>query len=646
MITFSNGGRLVQDISELPDLKPETLYLDVETDNIVGKKDVIANPFKEDRIAGIAVTADNHAGSWYIPIRHEHAHWNLPLPNVQRWLKDQVGTCKRWINHNVKFDAHFCAADGAMFNGELICTLTLAKIIDSDRVLKGGYGLDAVSADWLDEDISPFDQRIQAYLACLKGPKRYSRVPADIMGEYACQDVITNRKLFANLLRRRDDQTKGVWDTEIKLTPVLFDMEREGMRVNLQELMIQEYMIMNELTQIEEIIHKMTGLIINPANNDDCYELLCVKHQLPVLAYTEEDGNNPSFDKDALKSYLSYPTVAESPDLTQIIKLMLHYRKRNTLLTFFVRPYQMHQVNGVMHPQYNQAVRTARLSCKQPNAQQLSPAAKALVHPDEGGAFLSVDYSQIEFRLIVHYIKDVEAIRAYQENPDTDFHQWVADMCVIPRKPAKNVNFCIAFGGGKNRVISMLASNMDLVGKLGDQVERLIEEGKVQASQRKLVFEGLCQARGKEVFDAYHDTLPGLRVCTRKAYISAKSRGHVFNGYGRQRHLPDKAAWRAFNAVVQSTAADLMKERTVAIAPRYNKTIRDWGITIRASVHDETKFHGEREAMRDPRVVSYIVNTLEDTAVKFRVPIRATAGWSDKDWATASGDSGKLAITR
>lgn len=658
MITFSNGGRLVQSLSELPNLVgANELFLDTEWNNVVHKKQSV-NFYKYDRVCGISVTTDTQEGAWYVPIRHvepgdqgdprhddayANVAGNLPVDNVLSWANDIVRSCKRWINHNIKGDMHGMWLDGVEFNSEVVCTLTLSKIIDSDRTFKGGYGLDALSTEWLDENIAGYNQRIQAYLDNLKGARRYSRVPVDIMGEYACQDVITNRRLWANIQRRLPEQCKGVWDTEIKMTPVLWDMEHLGLRVDPQELQIKEYSILWELTQIEAELHKLCDMPVDPSSSASCYEVLCGKYNLPVLSYTEEgldeDGEpagNPSFDKDAMASYLLYPAVAEDPKLTHIVKQIQYYKKRNTLLTFFVRPYQEHHVNGVMHPDYNQAVRTARLSCKRPNAQQLSKEAKELVHPEPGCAFLDADYSQVEFRLMAHYLNDHEVVRAYNDNPDTDFHEWVAKMTGMPRRPAKNVNFCIGFGGGKKKVINMIATNMDVVGNLGADVQLMIDQGQIKPDQRKLVFEMLCQRRGEELYAKYHEMLPSLRECTRRAALRTKTTGYVFNAYGRWRRLPEKAAFRSFNAIIQSTAADLMKERTIALSPRYNSMTRQLGIDLRASVHDATLSHGDKDMMRDPAVIKHIITTLEDTTIKFRVPIRASCNYSQKDWRSAA----------
>lgn len=127
------------------------------------------------------------------------------------------------------------------------------------------------------------------------------------------------------------------------------------------------------------------------------------------------------------------------------------------------------------------------MSCKRPNAQQLSKAAKKLIWPDEGMELLSCDYSQVEFRIIVHILRDPECIAAYAKDPDTDFHSWVAEMCHIARDPAKNVNFAIGYGASKRKVTTMLAGNMDLMGELGGEVDRMIAEGHIEEGRRKYV---------------------------------------------------------------------------------------------------------------------------------------------------------------
>jgi len=638
MLKFDNGGQLVEDVCELPRLtNAKNLYCDFETTSFDPKQEAF-KPYHGHRIAGICITADDLKPAWYIPIRCNHEKWNLPLKPVLKWLDKTINSCEDWVNQSVKFDAHFAKQDDIDFNCRLVDTMVLAKLIQSDRY---SYGLSALSFEWLEEDISPLEKRLKAYLSGCKS-KDYGDVPGDIIGEYGCQDVFTARKLYKYALRRRQDQVKDVWETEIKLTPVLFDMEVTGLRVDPQELAKKQLTVLYQLSLLEEELHTLTEFPIRPHTNEDCYEVMCNKYGLPVLGRT--DKGDPSFDKDTLTSYRAHPLVSESENLTTIVKKIQRYRKLHTLHNFFIAPYREHEVDGLMHSNYNQIVRTGRLSCRRPKAQQLSPEAKELIHPLDGTDFIRWDYSQIEFRLIVHYIQDVAAIKAYNENPDTDFHLWVAEMCSMPRKPAKNVNFAVAYGGGKRKVVTMLASNMTLVGYLQKKVEELIKADKIDVSQRQQVFDLLCTRKAEHVYQTYHDTLPGLKRTSKRASTNLIIRGHVYNAYGRQRHLPPVAAFRAFNTIIQSCAADVIKERTVAFAPRYNKAVRESGVLPCASVHDETLLYVPKEISNDKHALREQRDIFENTTVKFRVPIRISCGRSSTNWKEASSDEGDVEL--
>ena len=653
MIHFENGGRLVQSLNELPNLRnAKNLYLDTETTSF-DRKEKAFKPWHGHRICGVAATADEKQGAWYIPVRCNHEKWNLPLEPVIRWVDDTINSCEDWVNHNVKFDAHFLKQDGINFNCRLVDTNTLAKIVNSDRF---SYELGVLSREWLEEDTSSYEDRLKALLTGCKS-KDYGGVPGDMIGEYGCQDVITNRKLYKYLLRRRHEQTVKVWETEILLTPVLFDMEVTGLHVDLLELQKEQLKVLYQLSKLEEQLHGLTGFPIRPHTNPDCYEALCNKYGLPVLGRTEK--KEPSFDKAVMISYRAHPLVRDSELLTKIVTKIQKYRKLHTLHSFFIKPYIEHQVDGVMHPDHNQCVNTGRLSCRRPNAQQLSLEAKTLVHPPKGEDVLSWDYKQSQFRLIVHYIKDQKAIEAYRKDPNTDFHQWVSSMCGIPRKPAKNVNFAVAFGGGKTRVVSMLALDMELMKRVADRVDELVVAGKINQSQKRQVFELLCNKKGEAVYQEYHDTLPGIKRVSKNASNNLVSRGYVFNAYGRQRHLPARLSYRSFVSIIQSCEADMIKERTVAIAPRYNSYVKNLGINIFASVHDETAQYVPKGLTKDLNVMKKLQALFEDVGyykwdsenskfeknkTNFRVSMKVGCGASSKNWAIASSDEGKIKL--
>lgn len=656
MLQVGPNNFLIEHASELPDaaVNAKVLYLDHETTSF--KRNAYGDyPWGGHRVCGTAFTWDDCPRAYYVPVRHVDARWNVDLDDYQRWLRDVTRTAGVWANHNVKFDAHFSDAEGALFTGELHDTVVLAKLVDSDRDFgRGGYRLDALSADWLDHPIKSHDDTIQAYLNSLKpkGTKDYALIPGDMMAEYATEDVVAARGLHRYCLDRLEPSQYMTWEIEKMLTPVLFDMERDGMRVDRQQLLKKELQLITELQLLQEALHTECGYPVEPSSSQDCYEFVVNRLGLPCLYWQDDEDDlaehTPRFDADALKGYLTHPDVVDSEKLVRAFMMLLKYRERHVLYATYVKPFQKLNVDGWLHPQYNQLVRTGRMSCKRPNAQQQSEESKELILPDnDGDDFMSNDASQIEFRLLVHYCDDHPGpIEAYAADPDTDFHQWVADMCQMHRDPAKNVNFCIGYGGGKKKVMRMLSSDMRLVGGIVGEVDQMVADGRVPRERRKDMFEYLATQRANSVYQRYHAMMPGLKRVTDIAGARAKKYGHVFNAYGRIRRLPERAAWRALNSITQGLASDIIKANMVMLAPRYCRYTRELGLKMKANVHDEILWCGPREVTRDRSVQRHLLRVLEEPLVPFRVPLRFGVGVSGKDWATASGKGGKVGYDR
>lgn len=622
MLIFPNGGHIVESVAELPALQnAKIIYVDFETTSGDPKLKAL-DPWRHCDVAGLCITVDDEPSAWYLPVAHQYGN-NLPREAVEKWWLNVVSSCDMWVNHNIKFDAHVSAnALGVLAECRLYCTLTMAKIIDSDRTFRGGYGLEALSLAWLHEDISDYSQRLAPYL---HRNKDYGRVAIEVLGEYGCQDVLTARRLHRYIEAHLPERCKRVRDIELALTPLLFEMERTGMHVHPQELRIGEFQALNRLQEIDAELAGIVGRAFRPHVNDDCFDVLCNQYGLPVMGYT--DTGNPSFDKFALVQYSHHPHAPAN-----VIALMQEYRHLNTLIGFFLRPYQHLEIDGVLHPSYNQAVRTGRMSCRNPNAQQLSPDAKKLIHPPPGYSFISTDASQIEFRIICHYIQNPKAIAAYHENPDTDFHAWVAEMCGMARDPAKSINFMMGYGGGKKLAIKMLASNMEIVGRLQAEIDKLVAAGKINAAEADTTFATLCEEHAGRVFRRYHETFPELRQTSYRASRALKQKGYVFNLYGRERKLPEQFAHHAFSTLCQSTAADLVKERMIALAIE----LRGSPVRFVAQVHDEIVLIAPTEIARDPRLLCAITELLEQPECDLRVPVRWDIGVSDKDWLEAS----------
>lgn len=663
MIKLADNSFMLTRPDELPAsyVGVDRLFMDFETTSGDPKEPAL-QPYKHSKICGIAVSVDDDERIYYIPIRHNGLHAqnsNLPIEAVRRWLRDVVGSCKDWINHNVLFDAHFAAQegtvfdafnicqDGAIFGGRLVDTVVLAKLHYSDRFT--GYDLDSLSKEWLG-----LEGKLERHKTFLKEIKSedYGDVPPDMLGEYACHDVRLTRLLYKFVDGNKPAECAEVYETEIKLTAALFDIEREGMRVNEVELKVEKFKALNNLIGMADELQEMLGFELNPKSSQQVQDYLCVQSGLPVLMWKENKDYNAddpddvessaTFDKKALALYEAHPVVRSNATLLRVVQLIRAYRSESQFLSLFVDPYLNLHSKGILHPSYNQIVRTGRMACRNPNAQQLNSRAKSLIHPPPGFAFLSYDYSQIEFRIIVHYIEDVDAIRAYNNDPTTDFHQWIADLVGIERKPGKVLNFAISFGAGKAKILSMLMADPDIIAPVSVEVQKLLTDGSITADAQVQVFTERCEKRARDVYATYHERMPGLKRCSYQASDACRRRGFIFCVDGRRRHLEDRASHRAFNSVIQGSAAGMMKERLVAVSPRYNKWIRDHGIRVLGNVHDETPFIVPLELAHDVSVQRELKRLLEDTRAKLRVPVLCEGGIGEKSWAECSYEKGDI----
>lgn len=621
MLICSNGVCIVETEEELPQLDGLQLFLDLETTSRDPEKDSL-NPWFDCWIAGICVAVDQSA-VFYIPVGH-HLGRNINQVAVYDWLIDLMKRIPEWVNHNLKYDAHVIENQtGYRYQGRMVDTVVLARLLNSDLM---SHSLDNLMKEWLPDVAGKAGDVLSPYL--IKN-KDFGRIPIDILGFYGGQDVVCNRRLFKFIMDTMPPECAYLVEVEIAVTSILYDIERLGMRTTPALLQAMNIYYIQALFKIEHEILEKTGYNIRPHVNDDCYDLLHNGYNLPVIKWTQDDeGNdlNPSFAKDVLQNYLAVPGAP-----TEIINLLLQYREMNTFRNLFLETYLRLNVNGVLHPDMNQTVRTGRMSVRRPNNQQLNKNAKKLILPDPGCSFLSVDYSQIEFRLIVHYIQNEAAIRAYNENPDTDFHQWVADMCRIRRRPAKTVNFCMGYGGGRKRLVSILAKEPELVAGLKTKIEAL---GLPQA-EMMVRFEASAIAQGENIYEMYHKQLPSLKPTSRKAEMLCRQRGYVRNLFGRRRYLDNKRCHISFNALNQSTAADIMKSRLVHVW----KICKRLGIRIAAVVHDEILFHGPTDIIESQETIAELIECLESPTVvpeiQLSIPLRCTYGTSSKSWYEA-----------
>lgn len=639
MLRLTDHSILIDRAEELPDFsKSKEVFIDFETRSGNPKRPG-GLPWK-DSICGVAITADDHPEAYYVPVRHNTFGPSVDLEPYRRWLTDLTVSPGDWINHNVKFDAVFARREtGERTKRRLVDTLTLAKMHDTDRK---GHGLKALCREWLSLRMEG-DEKRSAYLMRVNS-KDYADCPPDVLGEYACEDVLGNRLLYRHLQQELPEEMQELIDREIELTSVLHDIEMHGFRVDIQELKKEQLRTVKLLIDLGTEISMLAGEEFSNSPQW-IYETLVVKFDLPVLAYHEKTGK-PTFNKRALAMYEEFPQVREDRRLLRLIRAIKKYRIEAQYHGLFLVPFQeLRDADDLIHPFYNQLVRTGRMSCRNPNIQQQNKRSKLLIHPRPGYGFISCDYSQIEFRLIAHYAGDRDVIDAYNNDPDTDFHTLTASLMYgVPpgevtkmmRKKAKFINFGVGFGAGKRKVMQMLLGDPAILTEVCEEHPDFSQEE----------IEAECERRAAYIYESYHERMPGIKRVSNEAAKVCKRRGWVFNAYKRRRHLPEKAAHKAFNSIVQGGAMDIIKDRFVALAR--DEYLRKTDTRIVANVHDEFLFETPLERLMDTDVHDRIVSIAEDPLVRFSVPIRVGLGVSPSSWAGAAseepydGTEGKL----
>jgi DNA polymerase-1 len=668
-------GYLVENTDELPDFShAEEVFLDIESrnyllENILRARDARAAkaelkkvpltdeeeklvkhgglyPFGGDRICGISVCIDNEPDAYYIPIRHidTFLYKNLDIQPVMDWVQNLLKTCKVWVNHNVNFDAQFLAADDVFFECGVACTLTLSKIIDSDRL---SHELKVICPEYLGYDVESTN-RVKEYLKSRFGAEKwfnYAAVPIDILGEYANDDVLMNRQLYRYLLNKLDESQYQLWETEKKLTAVLFDTEYTGLMINQKECKIEAFKSLHNMIKYGTIIKELAG--VEFTNSSQCvFDILCNQFGMPVLVTKIEkkngkyiDTGRPTFEKDALALYEVHPIALADEKLRKVINAIRVYRKESQFKSLYADTFQfLSDTANMVHPSYNQTVRTGRMSAKRPNSQQQNERSKRLIHPRDGYGFISCDYSQVEYRLIAHYIQDPNLIDAYNNDATTDFHAWVAGMMHVTRKVGKTLNFGMAYGAGMKKVVKDLTSNPDIIKEISERVNKMIEENQIPVEDRARSFIRLCAEHATNAYNEYHEKVPKLKATSNQARKACKLRGYIFNAYGRRRHLPSDVSYKAFNSLIQSCAMDMIKERMVFLSSRFNKKMRDWDIRIAANVHDEVLFECPLSIINNPEVKQYIIEGLESPSIEFRIPFTTDFGVGQESWAQAAYD--------
>lgn len=624
--------KIVTKLSELPRLTDcASLILDVETTSFNDEEPAF-HPFNGHRVAGYGLmTLDGHA--WYLPVRHRPANegLNLPFEGAIKWLRETLGSRPdlHLIGHNVKFDLRFAAQDGIFPSGTLEDTVTLFRLVDA---MSFSADLNAVAKAYLGVSGNPYEADVRQFLHAARS-KDYGVVPPDKLGPYCLEDLDLTRRVREVLQKQLPEGSARLWQIEQRLTKVLLDSELRGVNVPLIPLKKYAHKVIKSYMQSLDAIHHLCGQELDVNSNKQLTEILRDKMCIQPMNWTK--NGQPSWDGETLRQY--------GMKLTDLVADAKEYSAQAAA---FAQGWLSRLApDETLHPTFKQyGAKSGRLASEDPNFQNLNDEAKCQVVPRPGYSFLSLDMSQIEFRLFGHYSQSDYIINKYNEDDRTDFHLMMADTLGIPRKPAKTINFAFLFGMGREKteasITSFVKSALLTIAEPFDPADskatKALEEAKRTLEQlRQFNFGEAVDARNAHrisasVYNTVHRRFPAIRGFADRVRAALRQRGFVRNLYGRVYKSPpelvEKLAHKFRNYVIQGSAADLLKDRMCELPP----VLQRFNAFLLANVHDEVLIETPKGS--EIECADAVIPVLESPSVEIKVPIRVECSVCVNSW--------------
>ena len=480
------------------------------------------------------------------------------------------------------------AKHGIDINGVYFDLLIASYLVDSSlknnpEIVMNIYGVDLSSKD---EEISLFSAENPQLTAKMAYFSKYLK-----------------DKVFTEL--NKIDAIKLYERLEVPLIDTLADMEIEGFPLDKKKLdeFGDVYKEKEEILANE--IYEMAGEKFNLASPKQISEILFTKMGLSA-------NRKQSTSVDNLK---------EIADEHPIVNKILEYRKYFKLVSTYVEGLKAHiHSDGKIHAKFNQALTTTgRLSSSEPNLQNISVRdeegkliRKAFYYPDDDIEILSLDYSQIELRVL----SSLSGCKALQDifRSGEDIHAATAkkifnlegEPTPLQRRRAKTVNFGIVYG------ISDWG--------LAEQLEIFPKEA-------------------RNIINSFYQSYPEVSTFFQKIIADATKDGYVSTLLGRRRYLREIhdsnyqtrefAKRAAMNAPIQGTAADLIKLAMINVA----KALKEGGYKSKMvlQIHDELIIKVYKEEKE--QIYNLVKSTMEN-AMKLDVPLEVDGGFG-KDWYDA-----------
>jgi DNA polymerase-1 len=575
-------------------------------------------------LVGISLAVDP-GKACYIPLGHRQGggdlfasdtlvEGQLPMDQALAALKPVLeDDAILKIGQNIKYDLKIMARHGIRLS-PIEDTMLLSYAMHAGL---HSHGMDELSERYLNHRPIPIKEMIGSG----KTQVTFDRVAIPDAVRYAAEDAdVTLRlwQLFKPQLHRARVTT--VYETlERPLVPVLAEMEMAGVKVDRDVLSRMSNAFAQKLVQLEEEIHGLAGTKFNVGSPKQLGEVLFDQLQVPG----GEKGKTGAYATGA--DVLEDVTTLEDshPQGAKLAARVLDWRQIAKLKSTYTDSLQDHinPETGRVHTSYSIAgANTGRLASTDPNLQNIPVRSdegrrirEAFVAP-EGRVMVSLDYSQIELRILAH-IADIPALKqAFREGKDIHamtasemFGVPVEGMDPMVRRQAKAINFGVIYG----------ISGFGLARNLR-----------------------IPRAEAQGFIDRYFDRFPGIRAYMDDTVNFAKANGFVQTLFGRKINTPEInakgpgagfAKRAAINAPIQGTAADVIRRAMI----RMPKAIAGIDAKMLLQVHDELLFEvAERDVDRLIETARDVMESAAEPAVKLDVHLVADAG-RGQNWAAA-----------
>jgi DNA polymerase-1 len=514
------------------------------------------------------------------------------------------------VGHDLKFDSIVLARHGVLLRGIETDTMLASYLLDATR---SAHPLEELSLEHAgykalrEEDL------------CGRGAKTipFSQVPADKALDYAGEraDLALQLAETLNGLLRKEQLTALYEELERPLIPVLVAIERAGVRIDGPALQAQSAHVDRELATRSAQIFEQAGEEFNINSPKQLSEILFDKLQLPALKRNAKT-------KTASTAVEVLEELALAHDLPRLI---LEWRALQKLKGTYIDalPQLVNPETGRVHTCFNQAVAaTGRLSSSDPNLQnipirtELGREIRRAFTADAGHVLISVDYSQIELRVLAHLSGDAALIQAFRDNED------IHDRTALKvfgtssglsehelRRRAKIINYALLYG----KTAFTLAKDI-----------------------------GVTQQAAQDFINAYFAGFPAVRAFIDDLLATARDTGVVKTMFGRRRLVPELtsrngqirgAAERvAVNLPIQGSAADILKRAMIDVHEAL-PSIGDGRTRMILTVHDELLFEAPREGASE---TAEALRQVMERAVPLRVPLTVDVGIGE-NWKEAKG---------